>query len=171
MRLFYAISVPDDIIIRLARQSERAIPPWKPARPEQMHITLAFMGQVSEERLPDVIQAGEQAADTCPPFVLELEGTGCFPKYGPPRVWFAAIKSSDLLEQMALELRKSLKDFADAMPFRPHITLARTRKNTVCPSAAALNLSWRVKEIKLFKSTLTNSGAIHEQLKNFKLTK
>jgi 2'-5' RNA ligase len=136
-----------------------------------MHITLAFMGQVSEEQLAEVMQAGEQAAAACPPFMVEVTGTGCFPKSGPLRVWFAAIQTSDRLKQLALHLKSSLKDFTDSMPFKPHITLARTRKNANCPPQTAINLSWRVEEIKLFKSTLTNSGAIHEQLKAFRLAK
>jgi 2'-5' RNA ligase len=118
------------------------IPGLRRVRPEQLHVTLAFLGAVPEERLADVIAAASEAAATQRPFTITLDAFGRFPASGTPRiVWLGmgegATESSNLAVAVRLALAAREIPFDDK-PFRPHVTLARVKQDADRPTARAI---------------------------------
>lgn len=129
MRLFTAIDLPDDLLLRLERlisalRSEAFIK-WSPI--DNVHITTKFVGEWPENRLDEV----HQALSTMParlPFEIEVKGFGWFPAQGLPRVLWSGVHSVDLLPALASDTEKALARLGikpENKPYKPHITLAR----------------------------------------------
>ena len=98
-------------------------------RPEQMHLTLVFLGEVGESDVPAVVEAVAPPVDQ-PAFTLGFEGFGAFPQVGPPRALWVGVESGrSELHRLYLELRSRLRRFAPGGPdtFSPHLTLGRWR--------------------------------------------
>jgi RNA 2',3'-cyclic 3'-phosphodiesterase len=95
-----------------------------------MHVTLAFIGNVPDDRLADVVAAAHDAAASRTPFELRLAGLGTFPERGAAHVvWLGFADAApliDLADRARAALTTHSVDF-DGKPFRPHLTLARVR--------------------------------------------
>ena len=91
MRLFFAIPVPDDVKISLCNAVDRLAPiasgvAWR--KRDQLHITLAFLGEVAPLILPHVTAAADRVCATLPPFVCRAYGLGVFgTKHMPTTLW------------------------------------------------------------------------------------
>ena len=86
MRLFIAIPLPPDVAHRASALLPPALPGLRRVQPENLHVTLAFLGETPESRLPDVAAAAEHAARAVRRFRLVFDRTGRFPERGRPRV-------------------------------------------------------------------------------------
>lgn len=130
MRLFVAIPLPEPITDRLqqwayAHKSEFTFRKW--TYPQDYHITLQFLGDVEESRLPAIKSALEQIKAA--PFAMSLNGAGVFGIPDSPRVLWAAIDGNkkalhDLQAEVVLQMR-TVGFVPEARPYSPHITLAR----------------------------------------------
>ncbi|MBP8801320.1 MAG: RNA 2',3'-cyclic phosphodiesterase [Kiritimatiellae bacterium] len=178
MRLFFAIPVPDDVKISLCNAVDRLAPiasgvAW--CKRDQLHITLAFLGEVAPLILPHVTAAADRVCATLPPFVCRAYGLGVFGTKRMPTTLWAGVDPSpelDLLhEQLWLELEKyGLKK--KTSDFRPHITLGRCRSKTNNRSLVRAMENdgeiefgdWTVKGVTLYESRLTPHGALHRRL-------
>jgi 2'-5' RNA ligase len=157
MRLFFALW-PDAESTRTLEMLALAlvdVAGGKPVPRDKIHLTLAFLGEVADDRAAAAVAAGAQAL--AKPFRLRLDEVGSFrqARVGwigchntPPRL--AALQSSLVL---ALEAHGFARD---ERPFAPHVTLARgiTRPVPRAPTAA---IAWRVDELTLVRSE-TGSG-------------
>lgn len=95
-----------------------------------MHVTLAFIGNVPEERLPAAIAAANEAAAPTHAFTLRLGTLGRFPERGNPHVVWLGFEDPAPLVELAERTRSALAAHDvrfDEKPFRPHLTLARVR--------------------------------------------
>ena len=136
-RLFVAIAVPEEVkaSIVLARDELRAkIPPaaasW--TRPENMHLTLRFLGDVEESRIESLKAGLAEALAGFGKLPLVSERLGCFPDLRYPRVVWAWVH--DAAERLAL-LQRRVAQATNAFTREPaesrfvgHITLARLRQ-------------------------------------------
>jgi 2'-5' RNA ligase len=150
MRLFAAIPLTAVVLDairkeqrRLARELDAGArqPRW--ATPEQMHLTMAFIGHLAEARLERVLAAMGAAFDQ-PPFEIGFGGHGVFPPRGAPRVWWLGI-SEGATELAALQARVTARLRAadipfDPKPFHPHVTLARWRDSSPSEKRAVSRL-------------------------------
>ena len=170
LRLFYAVKVPDFIRERLMRLQGELGTDWRPVAPHQMHITLAFMGEVPESDLPEVLASGERvvASGCLKPFMIDLGDTGAFPNTRDPRVWFVEAKAPELPELAAM-LHEDLKQWCDPKPFRPHLTLARRRADHARFVQATVGRQWDVTSFELIKSELKAAGPVYTVLHTFDL--
>jgi 2'-5' RNA ligase len=170
LRLFFAVEVPSEIRTELETFSQSIDRKnWRLVKPDQMHITLAFMGEVAEEKLEEVLKIGEKAAANFSSFGLQLADSGVFPETGEPRVLFARVVSDELIK-LALALREDLGPLADQKKVRPHLTLARRKGERARKDLRKIRGGWQVASFTLFKSSLTDNGATHEVLKRFELS-
>ncbi|KAF1081986.1 MAG: 2'-5' RNA ligase [Candidatus Rifleibacterium amylolyticum] len=170
LRLFFAIEVPEETRNEIAKFGEILDRSWKPSRSQQLHITLAFMGEVPPGDLPKVIQAGEEAAEELAAFNVSISETEIFPESGEPRVLYAKVDGGQPFFDLANSLRQKLGNLADNKKVKPHLTLARARGDR--PARKVLRKfkgSWPVADFVLFKSTLTPEGAKHEVMQKFNL--
>jgi len=134
VRLFVALDLTRDVRARLEalQAALRTMPlPLRWARPEGIHLTLKFLGEVARERLDEVEAALEAAAPRHAPFLLEAEGVGTFPEAGPPRVIWVGVRDPSgaaraLQESIEAEL-EAIGFARERRGFTPHLTLGRAQ--------------------------------------------
>ena len=172
MRLFIAVPLPEEIADRAAACLTGALPALRPVRPELMHITLAFLGWVADDRLAAATEAVQAAVTGHAPFELTFDHAGRFPATGRPRaVWLAPTAGRGELTRLAADTGRALADRSFAVadrPFSPHLTLARVRADASGPEsrtvAAAVDgltvpeLRLRVDRIAVVESHLAPGG-------------
>lgn len=132
MRLFTAIDIPDDIKAALATLLDRLRPlaklHWIPV--EKVHITTKFIGEWPEERLDELKRA--LAAITCPaPVEVAIRRLGWLPNPRSARVLYAGVEASEALTALAVATEQAGESIgvpSEDRIYRPHVTLARTRK-------------------------------------------
>lgn len=167
-RLFIAVPIDESVKANLERvgtaASARGVS-WVP--PENMHVTLAFLGEVEESRVPEVEDAMYDAAEALDDgLTLRAQGLGGFPDEAKARVMWAGL-TGDVPALIALQARvtqelRSAGFEVDAKRFRPHITLARFRWPQPLPARLARLQEfgeWRVREMQLVESRLRPTGA------------
>lgn len=175
-RLFIAIDLPDDVKAELGRlRVELPGVRWVP--PSQLHLTLAFLGDVPGERLAGL--TGRLAAIKASSFRLRLGGLGCFPHRRNPRVLWVGVEPEPLLVSLAQRVRDGLAECGIALeerPFAPHITLARIRQSAAGGCAPFLDrpggmpaVTLAVGEFILYESRLSSGGAQHLPLARLRL--
>jgi RNA 2',3'-cyclic 3'-phosphodiesterase len=129
MRIFIALDIPDEIRTRLSEYVDHAralAPDARWARIEGLHVTLKFIGEVTEDRVQEIKTA--LAAVKAQPFVVRFDGVGFFPNANAPRVFWAGVDSDGALLQLASAVDAALEKIGlarEAKPYHPHLTLAR----------------------------------------------
>jgi len=182
MRLFVALEIPSDVRENLAAllRSLRAVSPqtcW--VRPENLHVTLKFIGEVPETRLADIRGAlasvrSEQSV------ALDFRGLGFFPNEKHPRVFWAGIEASSNLKTLAADVDGATEKLGiprERHPFSPHLTLARfepPRLPEKLRAAIQENSdrdfgSLRTSQFHLIESKLKPCGAEYTTLESFRL--
>jgi RNA 2',3'-cyclic 3'-phosphodiesterase len=142
LRLFFAVELPRDVreaaaahTARLRRDFPAARASWP--RPDSLHLTLKFLGEVEGIRLDSLWNAGAAAAAGLAPFALTIEGAGTFPPRGAARVLWLGVRDDDgQLSRLQFRLDKECAHAGfprESKPYKPHLTLARLRD----PHAAA----------------------------------
>ncbi len=169
LRLFFALDVPEEIRQDLDRFAITLEKPWRPVKPERMHITLAFMGEVPDDRLAEVISMGDAAASICSSFEVSISDTACFPETGEPSVLYATVDGGEGLGTLAEFLRGRLGGLADQKQFRAHLTLARCRGGWARKVLRKFRGSWQVNDFCLIKSSLHEDGPQYELIRQFPL--
>ncbi|OLC19079.1 MAG: 2'-5' RNA ligase [Chloroflexi bacterium 13_1_40CM_68_21] len=172
MRLFIAIPLPSDIAQRAFAVLPPTLPGLRRVQPDNLHVTLAFLGETPESRLPDVAAAAEDAARAVRRFTLVFDRTGRFPERGRPRVlWLGFADGLPSVERLgegvSRALRENALEFEDG-PLSPHLTLARVRDEATAEEARTVaatieklevpNLSVDVREIAVVQSVLSSKG-------------
>ena len=130
MRLFIAINFDPETKKKLleVQAKLRRLGKGNFSREENLHLTLAFIGEVPEERLKDVKAAMEQVK--FPPMELCFHDVGYFMtgRDRPAQLWKVSLKFNRRLEAVNKELIQALREAGfspDAKSFKPHVTLAR----------------------------------------------
>ncbi len=147
MRLFIAIPIAESVRAALAEfQSHLAagLPGWRWSRPENLHLTLAFLGETNPDKIPRIEGILRRACAEAAPFELELSGLGAFPSARDPRVLYLGCARGEAeLSALAGKILPGLRG-ADLLPeaekdraFRAHLTLARRPPGLVRTKAAA----------------------------------
>lgn len=134
LRLFIAASLPSELITRLDRDiltaPELRKSGLRPVPAQNLHLTLHFIGETPETKLPEIDAALDRAVGGIAVFRVRLVGGGCFPNRRSPRVFWIGIDSeaSQALGSLAKTVKNELQKAGiggDPKPFRPHLTIAR----------------------------------------------
>jgi 2'-5' RNA ligase len=172
VRLFIAIPLPSDVAQRAFAVLPQTLPGLRRVQPDNLHVTLAFLGETPESRLPDVAAAAEDAAHGVRRFTLGFDRAGRFPERGRPRVvWLGMAEGRSSLERLGeavfRALRESALDFEDH-PLSPHLTLARVRDEATAAESRTVaatidmlevpSLLVEVREIAVVQSVLSSKG-------------
>jgi len=168
LRLFVAVELPERIRERLAVLCG-GVPGARWLSPETMHLTIRFIGEVSEGTFSDIDAALSDVR--APGFSLSLDGIGSFGNGARPRVIWAGVERSPALEHLHGKIESALVRAGlppEGRKFTPHVTLARIKSGKtgrVGEYVAAHNPfrtdTFQVTEFTLFSSFLSHSGAIH----------
>jgi 2'-5' RNA ligase len=174
MRLFLAIEPSGEarsaITGVLARATEALGPAAKAVRwipPENLHLTLQFLGEVDPVRL-EPLAAALQPPAAIEPFPVSLDRFGLFPPAGPPRtIWLGVQNGAASVREVHAELGRrlaSLRFDLETRPFTPHLTLGRVRDQhrgygaavrSTLTAIAVPPIAWRVTQASLFESDLS----------------
>ena len=168
-RLFIAVDLPDTIRENLAAMSF-GIPGAKWVAPEQLHLTVRFIGAVDGALFRDIkdILDGIHLAS----FSMQLKGVGFFPPRGAPRVLWVGLEKNQQLQILRKKIDLLLSRVGvepEGRKFSPHITLARLKNSPVQKIANFLSGNglfsqepFMVEDFKLYSSILSPKGAYHK---------
>jgi RNA 2',3'-cyclic 3'-phosphodiesterase len=129
MRIFIALDIPAEVRARLTDYMEKAralAPEGRWARVEGLHVTLKFVGEISEARMQEIKAA--LASVKAAPFAVRFAGVGFFPNAKAARVFWAGVDGGDELPRLAAAVDAALEKLGIARedkPYHPHLTLAR----------------------------------------------
>jgi 2'-5' RNA ligase len=146
MRLFAAIPIEGDALTALEavlRELTATDWPVRWVRPAQLHLTVKFLGEVEEERVPPLRETLEQATAGMHPLAFELGELGAFPNLTRARVLWAGLEAEGALELMVDRVERGCEALGfpiEGRPFRPHVTLGRLRDGGRLPSDAVRRL-------------------------------
>lgn len=167
-RLFFAHWL-DEPAARAAHAAARSIAGQVGGRvmaPESLHLTLAFLGDTAEERLPELISLAGPLAATAPPFTLRLDGFGYWPHNHI--VWASCREIAAPLRELAGAFKRELGAHqfpTEARPFHPHVTLLRKVRAPPPALDAMPPFETTVNEFRLVESvSLPGGGIRHDAL-------
>jgi 2'-5' RNA ligase len=160
MRLFVAVTPPPDAVgqLRSATAEVRsAHPELRWSRPEQWHLTLAFLGSVDDRARVDVTERLGRAAARHAPLTLALHGAG---RFGDRVLWTHVTGDVEPLRRLTASVRAAARRArlpVEDRPYRPHLTLARGREGVALrPAVDALagfaGRTWTAAELHLVRS-------------------
>lgn len=167
----------EDLLVAL----KTADPTLKVVDPGQIHITLKFLGETPESKVPGILEAMGEAAQGIEPFTVPLRGTGAFPSKNRMRVIWVGMNDTLPMGTMATRLDESLSTQGferERRPFAPHLTVARTKvesSNPVIRQIIENNAQNEfgtiyVDRIRLKKSVLTQCGPQYSTLDEITLS-
>jgi 2'-5' RNA ligase len=175
MRLFAAVPIPDPArgaIASLLDKLRATDWPVRWVRPEGVHLTLKFYGEVVPERLDVIQEAVRFAVAGTGPIPLRISELGAFPTAARPRVLWIGLEAPPALELLQDRLERGGVEIGfppEGAPFRPHVTLGRLREGHRLPpraletyQAAAEKLSCLAEQLVLYESVLTADGPRYE---------
>jgi 2'-5' RNA ligase len=182
MRAFIAIELPESIRTQLGElnsrlRSTRVKASW--VQPDRMHLTLRFLGDITDEQAETLSSLITQACSDVPGFTLTCGGLGAFPNLRRPSVVWAGIGplEPDLVRVQAASesAARSCGLSAETKPFHPHVTLARIKDprnaaalvDAIHATSAFDAGAFDVSHVSLFSSELTPRGAIYTRIREF----
>ena len=151
--------------------------PVKWVRPDDLHLTLKFLGDVDEAREPELRAAlGQAAGGGSEPrgVTVHIEGFGVFPDFRRPRIVWAGVAADpalELLQHRVEQVFAPLGFATEARAFRPHLTLGRAGRDARprdftglegALTALAFAETALVADLDLMESTLQSSGAVYQ---------
>jgi 2'-5' RNA ligase len=180
LRVFFAVELPDEVrspvaerMRRLRSEFPEVRASWE--RPEKLHVTLKFLGDVEHARVEVLSRAAARAGSNIEPFDLTINEPGSFPPHGQPRVlWLGLVDATGRLAfmQSALETECVAVGFPrESRAFKPHLTLARIRSPQGARELAEAHRethfepqSFKVSELVLMLSELGPGGSRYTPL-------
>jgi 2'-5' RNA ligase len=176
-RLFIAVDLPEKIKKNL-KSMAFGIPGAKWVSPEQLHLTVRFIGEVDGALFSDIKNILDEINSAA--FSLQLKGVGYFPPRGAPRVLWIGLEKSEPLQLLKKKIDTKLLRVGvepEGRKFSPHITIARLKKSPVHKIANFLSGNglfsqepFQVEDFKLYSSILSPKGAYHKVERIYPLT-
>ena len=181
-RVFVAIELPDAVKAEfsglIAAIDSLGLRGVRTVRPQGIHLTLKFLGDVSAELIPQIETAMDVATSEVAPFDLSLGDTGVFPNPRATRVlWVGVGGDLDSLGQLRQRVEESLAELGfrpERRRFNPHITAGRLRDSVSNRDRRRVTETLlsheyerppiRVESISLIRSVLYPDGAIYEPI-------
>lgn len=179
LRLFVALELPEEWTQALARMQAdlraRGLARLRWVRPEGIHLTLKFLGEVPAPRLAGIDAALRGAVARAPDFALRLGAPGTFGRGSPRVLWVGIEGDLDRLAALQRRVEAVLAPLGfppEGRPFAPHLTLARVPeaappdlRRAVAPAVEWLRVppapDFRVSRVSLMESRLGPGGAVY----------
>lgn len=185
LRLFVAADIPPlvrEAVSGALEPLKEKVPGGRWVRPENLHITLKFIGDYGEERLERLSNEITAAAARCAPFTVRLGKCGAFPSRSRARVlWVGMTEGGEEAAAAAGKLEARLEKAGvkrEGRDYRGHLTVARLREPFDCSGflvelAANMerveSIAFEVGELTLYRSILSPSGPTYVALRVFSL--
>ena len=187
MRLFIAVDIDEKIRHAVAQlQDEMAAEAdmkkgdVKWVRPEKMHLTLKFLGQVKDEKSVEICTVTGSAAEQHKAFDLDIETVGCFGGKSPKVLWVGTESGSEELCALAGDIEKRLAEVGwpeEARKFSGHLTLCRIKNFEAGKKLAQISKNYSdiklgtvlIDAVTVYQSQLTPTGPIYTALGSYRL--
>ena len=180
IRAFIAIKLPDFIKKDLKDIQKTMLANGIKAKyisPENMHLTLKFMGNIDYDLLPEIRDILTRSAQYVKPIKLSLKGIGAFPNSRSPKIIWAGINGeTQKLATLNTKLEQGLSRFGipkEKREFHGHLTLARIKKNKLSAqkfekfiqqTSQFESVKFKADRLILFQSRLMPEGPIYREL-------
>jgi 2'-5' RNA ligase len=183
IRSFIAIDLPESLYAPLEQVSEnlqgklKDMPiRWVPV--PNIHLTLKFLGDVSEKNILVIQEILQAEAASHKQFEISVGGFGVFPSFSRPRVIWIGIEAPEELHQLyrRIDVETARLGYApDKRKFNPHVTLGRVSRNANSKEVRFIGgvlrkykLGFlgaaRIMDVDLFRSDLSPKGAVYTKL-------
>jgi 2'-5' RNA ligase len=187
LRVFIAIPLPSPVVNYLAEllslfQNQIPEKSIKWVRPENIHLTLKFLGNISKSNL-DILVENLNAFNQFAPFQMEINKLGAFPSiFKPQVVWVGGTSTNSLIElnNFVEQTTSFLEIQNDKKPFSPHLTIARIRPGIKQESFENLKqilvknrqidpIIFSINQYCVYQSNLTPKGPAYTVVQKYEL--
>jgi 2'-5' RNA ligase len=186
MRAFIAIELPEEIKKTLSGLQDKLRPSGADVKwvaPENIHLTLKFLGEITEDKSKEITGEIENIAGDTKAFFISLSSPGAFPNVNSPRVIWIGIDKGDLeTKKIANRLEEKISELGiprEDKEFSSHVTIGRVKsalnRDKLVNTLKAVIPDFQngpefpVTKITLFKSTLMPKGPFYEAIKEVNL--
>jgi len=178
-RAFFAIDLPKELkqeMVNVIKLLQKKNPGknivW--TKPENLHITLKFLGNVLPLQCEQFLPAVEDTISQIQKFTLKLEKISLFPSKRSPRVIALLPSPMERLVALACKIEEQVVRYglqAETRAFKPHLTLARIKQKgkNEFNDIAMPPLNFEVERLTLFRSEITHTGSRYEILQHISL--
>ena len=177
MRLFISIDLPQEIkdyLFNLQKEVREAKINW--VSKKNLHLTLKFIGEVNDEKLPEIIKAVKEIKFSS--FEISLTNLGFFPSKEKPKVIWIGLDPEDKVIDLQQKVDESLLTVIPTeQQFQAHLTLGRIkqirREKDFQASLDSISIEpkkFKITSFKLMKSELRRTGASYEEIENVNLS-
>jgi RNA 2',3'-cyclic 3'-phosphodiesterase len=181
MRLFIGLDPREDVRERLERllMHLRACAHLKWSPVYNLHVTLKFIGEWPEDKLPQ-LEAALRSVSPRAPIPADVKGLGWFPNPHHPRVFWVGVQASDTLAALVKDIEAALAPLGMAKedrPFNAHLTLARLKepaplqalRDAIAQLESVDYGSFLVDRFYLYRSQPGSAGSIYTKLSEYPL--
>jgi 2'-5' RNA ligase len=171
-----------DRLVSLQEQLATIVSDVKWVEPENLHITLLFLGDVDQREVIDICRAAQKALVELPAFTMSVEGAGCFPNPRRPRtLWVGVGEGSEEVCAVHDAIEAPLLDGGsyrrETRTYVPHVTLGRVKGDQPTDELATVLTKHKVwsagevlvREVQVMRSELTSDGPTYTVLGRAKL--
>ena len=176
MRLFIAALIPDKIQNKLANyihSLRNNMDGVKWERPQKLHLTLKFLGEVEESDLTEISNLVEKIVEPYSPFKMSITDFGGFPSLQNPRVLYIGLSQNKELSKLHDKLDDGLSQIGfekESRKFIPHITIGRVKKRMSIKDVPRISkVDFNISQVGVVKSELRPEGSLYTPLKVFKV--
>jgi 2'-5' RNA ligase len=183
LRAFIAVEIPHEIqqaifskATSVLKKTTDSLVRWVP--PENMHLTLKFLGDVSPSNVDMLTRVLRAEADSAHCFDMRIGGLGSFPSLRRPRVLYIGVQAPAGLEALQRGVESASRRLgyeSEERPFSPHLTLGRVRQDASASDQQKIRQALenihidslgtaRVDSVHLFKSDLKPTGSVYTKL-------
>ncbi len=179
IRCFVAIPLPGEVLAQIGEVSSQLRKLSLDARfprPEAIHLTLKFLGNVQESAIPDILKTMKERVCEYQPFEVSVRKAGAFPQLANPRVVWLGVEPEEELSKLQSSVEIGLVELGfekEKRRFSPHLTLARVKSRHMIANlmhylelhGSKIELgSFLVRTVVLYRSELRPNGAVYSRL-------
>lgn len=175
MRTFIALRIPEHPSLAEPVTRLKSTKEMRTYGPKGLHLTLCFIGDITEDEVRDVTESLNEAADGLNPFDISIRGMGTFPGRVGARVLWIGADSKGVLESLAEKISDNLNKrgiYHDGKKFVPHITVGRSKDingSVTAKEIAGENqdrefFSFKCDKITVYSSELNPDGPVHKSI-------
>jgi len=180
-RGFIAIDIPvNKKLLELENEIKNTKADLKLVEPENIHVTLKFLGDTDEEKIDEIQEIIKNSVKDINTFNIKLKGTGVFPNKNYMKVIWIGLENAEKIIEIAKKIDKQLEDLgfkSEKRDFSAHLTIARVKSSRNKENLLKIIEKHKdtefaiidVNSVKLKKSDLTSKGPIYTTLKEVKL--
>ncbi len=184
MRTFIAVDLDDRLkthFIHIIKKLDTGDGSFKWITRQGMHITLKFLGEISESQKSEVERVLDKVTNKHSSFLLQFIGSGTFPQNSKnPRVLWIGLNKNEALEKLHTDIEEEIAELGfpkDNRPFHPHLTLCRVKKKSQLHTVLTWHQQHRrehfgdiiVKKVIYYRSILKPTGAKYSVLSEHEL--